>query len=75
MDESIKFYTENLGLRLLFRQVNNEDVHEDYALLALEGGILELIQRAGWPFEKPEIKPHYCPHLALVSRIWRRPSA
>ncbi len=66
MDESIKFYTEILGLRLFFRQVN-EEVHEDYALLALEGGNLELIQRLDGPFEKFEIRPHYCPHLALVS--------
>jgi lactoylglutathione lyase len=66
MDKSIQFYTETLGLRLLFRQVNT-DVQEDYALLALEGGNLELIQRLDGPFEKPEIRPHSCPHLALVS--------
>jgi len=67
MDESIKFYTEALGLRLLFRNVNAEE-GEDYAFLELDGGNLELIQRLGnEPFVKPEIKPPYCPHLALTT--------
>ena len=53
MDESIQFYTQTLGLRLLFRNIN-ADVQEDYAILELEGGNLELIQRLdGEPFEAP----------------------
>jgi lactoylglutathione lyase len=65
MDQSIKFYTEALGLRLLFRNVNAEE-QEDYAFLELDGGNLELIQKLdGEPFVKPKIKPPYCPHLAL----------
>jgi lactoylglutathione lyase len=67
MDESIQFYTQALGLRLLSRNVNAEE-REDYAFLELEGGNLELIQRLdGEPFEKLEIKPPYCPHLALAT--------
>ena len=67
MDESIQFYTEMLGLQLLSRNVNAEE-QEDYAFLELEGGNLELIQRLdGEPFEKPVIKPPYCPHLALTT--------
>ena len=67
MDESIQFYTQTLGLRLLFRNIN-ADVQEDYAILELEGGNLELIQRlSGEPFEAPEIKPPYCPHLAFTT--------
>jgi lactoylglutathione lyase len=67
MDQSIQFYTQTLGLRLLFRNVN-PDEQEDYAILELEGGNLELIQRLdGLPFEPPEIKPPYCPHLAFTS--------
>ena len=67
MDESIQFYTQTLGLRLLFRNIN-ADVQEDYAILELEGGNLELIQRLdGEPFETPEIKPPYCPHLAFTT--------
>ena len=67
MDESIQFYTQTLGLRLLFRNVN-PDVQEDYAILELEGGNLELIQRLDdEPFERPEIKPPYCPHLAFAT--------
>jgi lactoylglutathione lyase len=67
MDESIKFYTEALGLRLMFRHVNPAE-HEDYAFLELDGGNLELLQWLGdESFEKPTIKPPYCPHLALTT--------
>ena len=67
MDQAIQFYTQTLGLRLLFRNIN-ADVQEDYAILELEGGNLELIQRLdGEPFEAPEIKPPYCPHLAFAT--------
>jgi catechol 2,3-dioxygenase-like lactoylglutathione lyase family enzyme len=44
MSESLQFYTQTLGLRLVFRNVNTEE-QEDYALLELDGGNLELIQR------------------------------
>ena len=65
MDQSLKFYTETLGLRLVLRNVNVEE-HEDYAFLELSGGNLELIQKLDEAqFEKPRIKPPFCPHLAL----------
>jgi catechol 2,3-dioxygenase-like lactoylglutathione lyase family enzyme len=67
MDQSLRFYTKVLGLRLLFREVNVEE-QEDYSFLELEGGNLELLQwLGGKPFIKPRIKPPYCPHLALRS--------
>jgi len=66
MDASIRFYTKALGLKLLFRHVN-EQQREDYAFLELDGGNLELLQYLGAPFVKPEIKPPYCPHLALAT--------
>ncbi len=67
MEQSLKFYTETLGLRLLFRHVNVAE-QEDYAFLELDGGNLELIQKLDQPqFEKPQIKPPFCPHLALTT--------
>jgi len=67
MDQSIRFYTEVLGLRLLFRKVNEEE-KEEYAFLDLDGGNLELLQQLGGePFTKPTIKPSYCPHLAIAT--------
>jgi len=67
MDAALEFYTQALGMRLLFRS-SNVEVGEDYAFLELEGGNLELIQRlSGPPFERPEIKAPYCPHLALTT--------
>jgi len=72
MDQSIEFYTQVLGLRLLFRKVNTEE-QEEYAFLELEDGNLELLQRLGGePFAKPTIKPPYCPHLALTSEDMNR---
>jgi lactoylglutathione lyase len=68
MDQSIQFYTQVLGLPLLFRKVNQEE-QEEYAFLELTGGNLELLQRLGGePFVKPTIKPPYCPHLAISSK-------
>ena len=72
MDQSIRFYTQVLGLQLLFRKVNIEE-QEDYAFLELTGGNLELLQRLGSePFTKPTIKPPYCPHLAITSEDMNR---
>jgi lactoylglutathione lyase len=67
MDESLAFYTQKLGLRLLSRKTNPEE-KEDYAFLELEGGNLELIQRlADERFVKPTLRPPYCPHFAMVT--------
>jgi len=67
MDRSIEFYTETLGLKLLFRHLNEAD-HEEYAFLELGGGNLELIQQLDKAsFEKPRLSPPYCPHLALTT--------
>ena len=67
MDESLAFYTQKLGLRLISRETNPAE-QEDYAFLELEGGNLELIQRlADEPFAKPVIRPPYCPHFAMVT--------
>jgi lactoylglutathione lyase len=64
LDAAIRFYTESLGLRLLFRSVNHKE-QEAYAFLELEGGNLELLQTLNAAFPRPEIEPPYCPHLAL----------
>jgi lactoylglutathione lyase len=67
MDRALAFYTQALGLRLISRNINPEE-KEDYALLELEGGNLELIQRlVDEPFVKPSIRPPYCPHMALAT--------
>ncbi len=69
MDIAIDFYTTSLGLKLLFRKVD-EAHHEAFAFLELEGGNLELLQilddqNQPVPAEPASIKPPYCPHLAL----------
>ena len=43
LDRAIDFYTQTLGLRLMFREVDEEH-HEAFAFLELEGGNLELLQ-------------------------------
>ncbi len=64
LDASIRFYTQALGLKLLFRNINQEE-GEAYAFLELEGGNLELIQTLNESYVPSEIRAPYCPHLAL----------
>lgn len=69
LDKAIKFYQETLGLKLIFKTVD-EDHHEAFAFLDLEGGNLELLQLMDEnnnpvPFEKFEVEQPFCPHLAI----------
>jgi catechol 2,3-dioxygenase-like lactoylglutathione lyase family enzyme len=69
MDRSIEFYTTVLGLKLLFKQVD-ENHHEAFAFLELEGGNLELLQSLDvenqpQAYVLPPIEPPYTPHVAL----------
>lgn len=64
LDASLAFYTEALGLRLMFRAVNQEE-GEAYAFLELGGGNLELIQTLRAEYVPAPIAAPYCPHLAL----------
>ncbi|NQZ69487.1 MAG: VOC family protein [Lentisphaeria bacterium] len=69
MDKSIAFYTEVLGLELMFRE-HNKPEHEYFTMLKLEGGNLELIEVLDEndqqvPYDKPEVKAPYCPHLCI----------
>ncbi len=64
MDAALHFYGEQLGLKFLFRELDPVQ-QEDFAFFELDGGNLELLKSLAQPFEKLEIKPPYCPHLAL----------
>jgi lactoylglutathione lyase len=69
LDRAIRFYTETLGLRLMFRRLDEEH-HEAFAFLELDGGNLELLQALDvenrpLPFTAPTLREPYCPHLAL----------
>lgn len=66
MDAALRFYGEQLGLKFMFREVDPVE-QEDFAYFELEGGNLELLKGLAQPFEKPDIKPPYCPHLALAT--------
>ena len=66
MDQAITFYTEKLGLQVKFREIDPVQ-QEEFAFLALDGGNLELLRSLAHPLEKPEIRPPYCPHLALAT--------
>ena len=66
MDAALRFYGETLGLKFMFRDVDPVE-QEDFAFFELEGGNLELLKSLVHPFEKPEIKPPYTPHLALAT--------
>lgn len=69
LDAAIRFYTEKLGLKLLFRELDPAH-HEAFAFLELTGGNLELLQaldeqNKARPFARPPIQPPYCPHVAM----------
>jgi catechol 2,3-dioxygenase-like lactoylglutathione lyase family enzyme len=66
MDAALRFYGEQLGLKFMFREVDTVE-QEDFAFFELDGGNLELLKSLAHPFEKPEIKPPYCPHVALAT--------
>ncbi|HVO68658.1 MAG TPA: VOC family protein [Aggregatilineaceae bacterium] len=65
MDTAIAFYVDKLGFAFNFR-ATNADEGEEYALLTLGDVRLELIQDLTLAdYLKPDIKPPYCPHLAI----------
>jgi len=69
LDRSIAFYTETLGLKFMFRELD-EAHHEAFAYIELEGGNLELLQMLGeqnqpLPHTLAAPPPPYCPHVAL----------
>jgi lactoylglutathione lyase len=65
MDAAIQFYVEKLGFTLLSKEVNAAE-GEAFSFLLLGDLRLELLQDLRQPgYQKPEIKPPYCPHLAI----------
>ena len=65
MDVAIQFYVEKLGFALSSRAVNQEE-REEFVFVALGDLRLELIQDLDQAaYQKPGIKPPYCPHLAI----------
>ena len=66
MDKAIKFYTETLGLQVISHEIDPVQ-QEEFTFLALQGGNLELLKSLAHPFEKPDIRPPYTPHLALAT--------
>lgn len=69
MNRSIEFYTKQLGWRL--KSVNiDEDHHEIFAFIELDGGDLELLQplddeNKPIPYANEPASPPYCPHFAV----------
>ena len=69
LQASIHFYVEHLGFKV---QITFDDPneHETLVVLEQEGGKLELIQvldenNQPKAFTPIELRPHFCPHLAL----------
>jgi len=64
MDTAIQFYAEKLGLRMMFREIDEAE-QEEFTYFELEGGNLELLRSLAVAYEKPAITLPYTPHLAL----------
>ncbi len=72
MDAAIAFYTEKIGLELMYDRTDEEH-HERFAFLKLEGGNLELLQNLDAnnqpvAFPKPNVEEPYCPHVAIATK-------
>lgn len=66
LDAAIRFYVEQLGFVETWRHRNDEEA-EECAFLDLGDFRLELLaQLEEGKFQRPEIKPPYCPHIALA---------
>lgn len=67
LDRAVAFYTEKLGLKLLFRETDEEH-GEAFAFLELNGGNLELLESLDKDMPPaPEPQPPYTPHLAIAT--------
>jgi catechol 2,3-dioxygenase-like lactoylglutathione lyase family enzyme len=71
LDVAISFYTDKLGMELLFRKIDKTH-HEAFCFLQLEGANLELLQSLDdqnrpQPFSPTPIREPYCPHLAIAT--------
>jgi catechol 2,3-dioxygenase-like lactoylglutathione lyase family enzyme len=75
MDAALAFYEGVLGMKLMFRKTDEEH-HEEFAFVELDGGNLELLRsltpslRTSHPapctsHPAPCTSHSYCPHLAL----------
>jgi len=71
LDAVISFYTDKLGLKLLFRKID-ETHHEAFCFLQLAGAKLEPPQllddhNRPQPFAPLPMREPYCPHLAIAT--------
>jgi len=65
LQASVAFYVNKLGFTLISQAVNLGE-QEAFAFLALGDLRLELIEdRKGTLFVRPDVRPPYCPHLAI----------
>ena len=72
LDASIDFYQQKLELGLMSKTVDEEH-HEAFAFLKLEGCNIELLQLLDEqnnpvPVPQKEIKPPYSPHIAIGTK-------
>ena len=64
LEQAIRFYTEKLGFKLLFKSQAEED-GERGAFLEYRGARLELLETVGVHYEPVRPERPYCPHLCF----------
>lgn len=63
---AIQFYVDRLGFKEIWRHRNEQEA-EECAFLTVGDLRLELLVQLGdHKYQRPEIKPPYCPHLAIA---------
>jgi len=64
LTQAIKWYCDKLGFEFLFKGINEEE-QEAYCFLKYGNSRLELIQDLVIPYQIPEVKKPFCPHVCL----------
>lgn len=64
LEDAIRFYTEKLGFKLLFKN-QSEQYGEKGAFLEYNGARLELLEAIGAAYQPIMPKRPYCPHLCF----------
>ena len=64
LEQAIRFYTEKLGFKLLFKS-QAEEYGERGAFLEYRGARLELLETVGVHYEPVRPERPYCPHLCF----------
>jgi catechol 2,3-dioxygenase-like lactoylglutathione lyase family enzyme len=63
---AIRFYVDRLGFKEIWRHRNEQQAEECAFLMVGDLRLELLVQLGDHKYQRPEIEPPYCPHLAIA---------